>query len=68
MDIDKELKELFDDPLLNLTQHEAALFNIPADMKRVMRQDAYSQTIMHRKRRVRTSTFMSRCLRRYTRN
>ncbi len=36
MDIDKELKELFDDPLLNLTQHEAALFNIPADMKRVM--------------------------------
>lgn len=36
MDINKELEELFADPLLDVTDQEAKLFDIPADMKRVM--------------------------------
>lgn len=36
MDIDKELDELFSDPLLNVSYQEAKLFDIPAEMKRVM--------------------------------
>lgn len=36
MDIDKELNELFGDPLLDVTDKELTLFNLPADMKRVM--------------------------------
>lgn len=36
MDIDKELDELFCDPLLNVSYQEAKLFDIPAEMKRVM--------------------------------
>lgn len=36
MDIDKELKELFDDPLLNISEEEGKLFDIPQDMKRVI--------------------------------
>ena len=36
MDIDKELEDLFDDPLLDLSEQEADLFDIPAEMKRVM--------------------------------
>ena len=36
MDIDKELEEIFDDPLLKLSDEEARLFDIPQDMRRVM--------------------------------
>lgn len=36
MDIEKELEEIFSDPLLNVTEAEANLFDIPADMKRIM--------------------------------
>lgn len=36
MDIDKELEELFDDPLLNMSEEEESLFDIPQDMRRVM--------------------------------
>lgn len=36
MDLDKELDELFADPLLEITTKEKSLFDIPADMKRVM--------------------------------
>lgn len=36
MDIDKELKDLFNDPLLDLTDKEVTIFNLPADMKRIM--------------------------------
>ncbi len=37
MDIDKELEDIFSDPLLDVSAHEAKLFDIPADMKRVMK-------------------------------
>ena len=34
MDIDKELEELFNDPLLEVSEEEARLFDIPEDMRR----------------------------------
>lgn len=48
MDIDKELEEIFNDPLLGVTYDEAKLFDIPADMKKVMERkrlqpDHYAQ-------------------------
>ena len=36
MDIDKELEAIFDDPLLNVSEEEAKLFDIPQDMRRVI--------------------------------
>lgn len=48
MDIDKELKDIFDDPLLDISDTEVTLFNLPSDMKRVMEKkrlqpDHYAQ-------------------------
>lgn len=48
MDINKELDAIFNDPLLSVTYDEAKLFDIPADMKRVMERkrlqpDHYAQ-------------------------
>lgn len=48
MDIEKELEEIFSDPLLGVTYDEAKLFDIPADMKKVMEKkrlqpDHYAQ-------------------------
>lgn len=48
MDIEKELEEIFSDPLLGVTYEEAKLFDIPADMKKVMERkrlqpDHYAQ-------------------------
>ena len=36
MDIDKELEDIFNDPLMDVSCQEAKLFDIPADMKSVM--------------------------------
>ncbi len=36
MEIDKELEEIFDDPLLDMTEREMELFDIPKDMKEAM--------------------------------
>lgn len=36
MDIDKELEEIFDDPLLKMSEEEERLFDIPQDMRRVI--------------------------------
>ena len=36
MDIDKELEDIFNDPLMNVSYQEAKLFDIPTDMKSVM--------------------------------
>lgn len=48
MDIEKELEEIFSDPLLGVTYDEAKLFDIPADIKKVMEKkrlqpDHYAQ-------------------------
>lgn len=34
MDVKKELEELFDDPLLQISEKEQELFNVPVDMKK----------------------------------
>lgn len=36
MDVDKELNKLFGDPLLDVSDKELTLFNLPTDMKRAM--------------------------------
>ena len=36
VDIDKELEAIFDDPLLEVSEEEAKLFDIPQDMRRVI--------------------------------
>ena len=36
MDIDKELESILDDPLLNLSEKETELFDIPTDMRKAM--------------------------------
>ena len=43
MDIDKELEKILDDPLLNISEKEAELFDIPTDMRKAMtaRNKAY---------------------------
>ena len=38
MDIDKELEDIFSDPLMDVSYQEAKLFDLPADMKEVMAQ------------------------------
>lgn len=38
MDIDKELGNLFNDPLLNISNKEEELFDLPNDMRRVTKQ------------------------------
>lgn len=49
MDIDKELEEIFDDPLLNISKKEAELFDIPADMRKTMTAKSKADYIAQRK-------------------
>ena len=49
MDIDKELEEIFDDPLLDITAREVELFDIPADMRRSMESKSKADYIAQRK-------------------
>lgn len=49
MDIDKELEEIFKDPLLNLTEKEQILFDIPEDMKRAIESRQKPDYIAQRK-------------------
>ena len=37
MDLDKELEDIFNDPLMDVSYQEAKLFDIPTDMKNVMK-------------------------------
>lgn len=48
MDIDLELNELFGDPLLDISDKELTLFNMPADMKRVMEKRKSAEHIATR--------------------
>lgn len=49
MDIDKELEEIFDDPLLNISEKEVELFDIPADMRKSMEGRNKADYIAQRK-------------------
>lgn len=47
MDIDKELEDLFNDPLLDISEKEKSLFDIPEDMQKAQARrtqpDHYAQ-------------------------
>ena len=47
MDIDKELEEIFDDPLLKISDEEASLFDIPQDMRRVIAKKKADYVAQH---------------------
>lgn len=48
MDIDKELKAIFDDPLLNIDGEEQDLFDIPQDMRRVIAKKKADYVAQHK--------------------
>ena len=48
MDIDKELEALFDDPLLNVSEEEKRLFDIPQDMRRVIAKKKADYVAQHK--------------------
>lgn len=49
MEVDKELEKIFDDPLLDITDREAELFDIPTDMKKAMEKRQSADYIAQRK-------------------
>lgn len=49
MDVKKELKEIFDDPLLNISEREVELFDIPADMRKSMESRSKADYVAQRK-------------------
>lgn len=48
MDIDKELKAIFDDPLLNISEDEQTLFDMPQDMRRVIAKKKADYIAQHK--------------------
>ena len=50
MDLKKELEELFDDPLLEISSKEASLFDIPSDMRKVMESKKQPDYVAQHKR------------------
>lgn len=49
MDVNKELEDLLNDPLLDMTEKERSLFDIPDDMKKVMEKRAKADYVAQRK-------------------
>lgn len=49
MNIDDELKEIFNDPLLNLSDKELSLFEIPTDMKQAQDKREQAEYVAKRK-------------------
>ena len=49
MDIDKELEELFKDPLLDIPDGERKLFDMPEDMRRVIKEKERPDFVAQRK-------------------
>ena len=66
MDIDKELEDIFNDPLMDVSYQEAKLFDVPADMKGVIRR-RMCQTMWRKENCVKISHSLSlssnRCIR-----
>lgn len=48
MDIEKELEGILDDPLLDLSEEEARLFDIPQDMRKVMAKKKADYVAQHK--------------------
>lgn len=49
MDINKELEEIFNDPLLNISSKETTLFDIPEDMQKAMKERKQADYVAQRK-------------------
>lgn len=60
MDIDKELEDIFSDPLMDVSYQEAKLFDVPADMKGVMAQKKDAPDHVAQRNCVRISHSLSR--------
>ena len=48
MDIDKELEDIFDDPLLQMSEEERSLFDMPQDMRRVIAKKKADYVAQHK--------------------
>lgn len=48
MNIDKELEDIFDDPLLEISNREAELFDIPKDMRKSMKRNSADYVAQHK--------------------
>lgn len=48
MDIEKELEDILDDPLLELSEEEARLFDIPQDMRKAMTKKKADYIAQHK--------------------
>ena len=48
MNIDKELEDIFDDPLLEISNKEAELFDIPKDMRKAMKKNKAEYVAQHK--------------------
>ena len=48
VNIDKELEEIFDDPLLKMSEEEEKLFDIPQDMRRVIAKKKADYVAQHK--------------------
>ncbi len=48
MNIDKELEDIFDDPLLEISNKEAELFDIPEDMRKAMKKNKAEYVAQHK--------------------
>ena len=48
MNIDKELEEIFDDPLLEISEEETRLFDFPQDMRRVIAKKKADYIAQHK--------------------
>lgn len=48
MNIDKELEDIFDDPLLEMSEEEEGLFDIPQDMRRVIDKKKADYVAQHK--------------------
>ena len=48
VNIDKELEEIFDDPLLEISNREAELFDFPTDMRKSMKRNSADYVAQHK--------------------
>ena len=48
MDIDRELEEILDDPLLDISDKETELFDIPADMQKAIKRNKADYIAQHK--------------------
>ena len=48
VNIDKELEDIFDDPLLEISDREAELFDIPTDMRKSVKRNSADYVAQHK--------------------